>query len=327
MLWRLRNLVLGLGLVVGTVLVTRFIFSSTETPRQEFEVGAVSGSAVLVNDSSASSGRAISFAAAPMADACDTFPAVPRVKPTKDNTGLLSKTSLTSSGGMVISTDNTIIENKDIVGSVIINASNVTIRNSKIHAMGDAAYKAIMINSGKGNKVINNEIYTTNGGSVGVRAENATICGNYIHGFETGLMIGGNMMVQANYLDRFKSGATTPRYNGIQVYSGQGSLLYGNNIMLNDENDAWHTDTASINVTASLGVVNNMEIKGNWLGGGSYSLYVHRQGSYSYNDIRVLENRWYGVAPKGFAAYGPVSDDGGGLTLTGNVWDSSNQSL
>jgi hypothetical protein len=326
---RLRRPVLtGVGVLafatIGTVLLVN---SRAATPVASFEAeaGTRSGNATLVSDAGASGGQAVRFntPATSTAGFCDSFPALPTVKPTATNTGVPAGTTLTNSSTITVNTAGTTINAMHVSGGIVVNANNVTIQNTKVNVSG---YYGIQVKSGvTGTKVLHSEIYTTNGGYVGILAANTTVCGSYIHGFENGMTIDGGMMVQANYVDKLAGTTAEPHYDGIEVYGGGApTRIWGNNILMTSPSGNWLGDTGAINVTAWQGGIDNVDINGNWLGGGSYTLYVDEQGGYNASNVKITNNTWYGAAPRGYAAYGPalIRDSGSVPTWSGNTWEN-----
>ncbi len=317
--------VLSLGLA-GAVYAATNIFASLEA-----ESGTFTGSATVMADTTAAGSSAVMFTtASPSSDFCSSFPALPSAKPDATNTGVPAGTTLTNyTGPTTITTNGTVIDGKIITSQLTINANNVTIRNSKVSPGG--GYWAVLVNDGKtGTTILNSEIYSTNGAYTGISMGDGTVCGNDIHGFENAMTIGGNMTVQANYIHSLKGdGSDTPHYDGIEVYSGSNTNIWGNNIMMTNSSGGWLGDTGAINITTEWSNISNVELRGNWIGGGSYTLYIRKSSgkAYIYSNISVLSNRWYGTAPKGYAAYGPISDDGSSITYSGNIWDGSGQPL
>ena len=201
------------------------------------------------------------------ANFCSTYPALPRIKPDASNTGVPAGTVLRSGGDITVTTPNTTIDAMNLSGGIIVAANNTTIKNSKIMSGG---YYAIKINDGAtGTTIINNEIYTNGGGYIGISGANAIACGNYIHGWENGMTVGGGMIIQANYIEKLLSDQVGAHYDGIEVYDGGNSKIWGNNIRMTDKNGAWLNETGAINLTAWHVPIDNVEMNGNWLGGGS----------------------------------------------------------
>lgn len=258
---------------------------------------------------------------------CVSFPSLPGVKPTRSNTGVPSGTVLTPGGSMTISVAGTIVDARDITGDVVIAANDVTIRNSKIHSPGDANAKAVIVQSGvTGTRILHSEIYTDNGGYVGVQADDTIVCGCYLHGWENALTVGGGMTIQANAIERLKGGQAGAHHDGIEVYGGGApTRIWGNDIRMTDPADAWLGETGAVNVTAYAGDIDDVTIHGNWLGGGSYTLYVDEQNGDQATNVKITGNRFYRMT----AAYGThlIRDGGSVTTWTGNVFDDDGAAI
>ncbi len=256
---------------------------------------------------------------------CSSFPSMPSVKPDTSNTGVPAGTALTAyTGPQTVSIAGTTIDSKDITDTLTIAASNVTIKNSKIHPPGGSATFGIKINSGTNIKILNSEIYTSTGAYVGIYGGNFTACGNYIHGWENGITTGdNNYIIQANYFDKLASGQPGPHYDGIEVYGGNGGKVWGNNIRMTEPSGVWLTETGAINLTSWNSNIDNTEIKGNWIGGGSYTMYVDEQSGFQATNVKVTDNRWY----RNSAQFGThlVRDDTSVTTWSGNVFDDNGQ--
>ena len=228
-------------------------------------------------------------------DFCATFPSLPSTRPTAQNTGVPAGTTLTPSGGMTITKDATVIDARDITGMIHVNANNVTIMNSKVHISGGPSDIAIRVKAGvNGTKILRSEIYSDSGAYVGIIADNTTVCGSYLHGWENAMTVGGGSMIQANYIDRLAGGQAGPHFDGIEVYGGGApSRLWGNHIRLTDPQGEWLSDTGAINLTAWSGDIDDVEMNGNWLGGGSYTLYVDEQNGDQATNVKITNNRFY----------------------------------
>jgi hypothetical protein len=299
----------------------------------EAEQGTLAGQAATAAVTGASGGSGVKFATAATptptpvgGDPCATFPALPAAKPDASNTGVPTGTALTAyAGPTTITTAGTVIDGKIITSQLTIQANNVTVKNSKL---GPGGFWAVQVADNiTGTKILHSEVYAPNGGYTGIGMTDGIVCATHIHGYENGITAGQNMIIQANYIHGLKGdGSTEPHYDAIEVYSGSNTNVWGNTLYVNDPNNGWLDETGALNITTEWSNITNVTAKGNWFGGGSYSVYVRKSGSgnaYTYSNINFINNRWMGSAPAGFAAYGPMSDDGNITTFTGNVWDSS----
>jgi hypothetical protein len=71
---------------------------------------------------------------------------------------------------------------------------------------------------------------------------------------------------------------------------------------MTDPADQWLDETGAINLTAYQGNIDDVEMNGNMLGGGSYTLYVDEQNASKATNVKITNNTFY----KGTPAYGPV---------------------
>jgi hypothetical protein len=253
---------------------------------------------------------------------CDSYPVLPSNKPTRIDTGVSNGISLTDSSFITSDTPGETIDAMNISGGISVEANNVTIKNCRILATG---WWAIDVADGvTGTTILHCEIYTNDGGYIGIHGAHITACGNYIHGFENAITVYGGSTLQANYIDRMQSMQSDAHFDGIEIYGGDGlTRIWGNNIHFSDTNGNWMSETGAINLTAWAENIDSVEIHGNWIGGGTYSLYIDEQNSYKATNIRVTNNHWYGVAPLGHAVYGPFSyARRESITAwSGNVWE------
>lgn len=299
----------------------------------EAESGTPSAGVVVASITGSSGGSVVTFAAAatptpmpvpsstPTADACTTSPALPAAKPIAANTGIPAGTVLSASGNINVTTAGQVVSAKNITGGITVSANNVTIENSRITQSG---YWAIRVMDGvTGTRVIHNEITSPNGAYTGILATDAFICGNYLTKFENTITAGGNTIIQANFIEKLLSDSPTAHYDGIEVYSGSNTKIWGNNIMLTDASGNWRNETGAINITATWSNMNAIDVKGNWLGGGSYTVYVDEQG-YNVTNATFTNNTWYGTSPAGRATYGPalIRDNASVTAWIGNTWEN-----
>lgn len=318
------------GMVGAFALVRSFAAVSANAKITEAEAYASTLNTTIVNDMSTSGSSYIQFDAVsvspPSASGfCDTFPSLPASKPDATNTGVPSGTSLSAyTGPTSITAAGTVIDGRDITQTLTINAPNVTIRNSKIHPGSGSATKGIILNS-TGTKILNSEIYTSGGGYVGIDGSDAVVCGNYLHGWENAMTVGGNMTIQANYIDKLAAAQSGPHYDGIEIYYGGDSKIWGNNIRLTSPSGSWLDDTGAINLTAWTVNIDNVEMNGNWLGGGGYSIYVDEQSGKQATNVVITNNTWY----RDSYLWGThlIRDNSSVTAWTGNIFDDNGQVL
>lgn len=259
--------------------------------------------------------------APPGADPCATLLALPAALPSAANTGVPAGITLTASGDIEADTPGMVIEAKDVTGQILVNANDVTIKNSKVHSKGGENDIAIKIKDGvKGTKVLHSEVYTETGGYVGFLGGDAFVCASYFHGWENALTVGGGMVIQASFIEKLASGQTGPHFDGIEIYGGGGpTKVVGNHIRMTDAKGEWLGETGAINLTAYQGDIDDVEMNGNTLGGGSYTLYVDEQNDSKATNVKITSNTFY----KGTAAYGThlIRREASVTVFTGNRTD------
>lgn len=299
--------------------------AATPTISVELENGTRSSAASLVTDSTASNNQAVKFGSGTTStDFCSSYPARPSSKPDATNTGVPAGTTLTSSGSITASTAGQVINAKNITGTIYVSANNVTIQNSNF-LVTDTYYGIRIADGVTGTKILHNRIYTNNGGYEGILGSNMTICGNYITGFENPITANGAAVIQANFIEKLASNQPGAHYDAIEVYSGNNTSIWGNNLMMTDPSGAWLTETGAINVTGTWSSIDNTVINGNWLGGGSYTLNLDDGQGYAVTNLKVTNNVFYGSAPKGHAYYGINREPSVVTTWSGNTWSDTGQ--
>jgi hypothetical protein len=229
--------------------------------------------------------------------------------PDETNTGVQPGITLTPYDGGSIN-DGDVIENKEVVGTLDFSASNVTIRNCKIHSPGDIW--GINQRSGTNLLVENCEIYSTSsqGELCGVSGSNITVRRCNIYNWENGMSVGSNVLVEDCYIHSPSTRAGAHN-DGIQWGGGSDVIIRHNHIDINDE-------TGCINVGGggSDGLW-NIDIYYNLLNGGTYSIYLEGRDNHTpggIHEVRVIGNVW----EKESYTYGPHAIMG---TVTGLTWE------
>jgi hypothetical protein len=235
-------------------------------------------------------------------------------KPGPSNTGVPAGTVLTPyTGPRTITTAGTVIDSKDVTGSLNIQAKNVIIRNSKIHDDLSATAGINVQDSGSAT-ITDSEIYNF---QVGIVYNNWTAIRINMHDITfDGMKMASNAQLRESWIHNPKP-TSDAHWDGVQVQSGVvNTVIQGNFI------DATGASTNSaLFLCPDLGPSTNgpLTVTGNWLDGGNYTVFIldGANGKYFISNISVTNNR-FGHGGR----YGPT-DINVPVTWTGNVWDDT----
>jgi hypothetical protein len=230
--------------------------------------------------------------------------------PDASNTGVPAGTVLTPSGGMTITTAGTVIDARDISGPVIVDAPNVTIRNSRIrgnafmlvrsNGTGLVVEDSELINEpvagqpnchnaiGFGGYTVRRSEFTGCENAADMGGGNVTFVDNYVHDLDT---------VGPSYV----FGNAGPHTDGVQVGEGAQNLLIRHN-WISPQDEGTPQSTSAIIMYTGGGTPNsNVWIEDNFLDGSraSYALYAPRRQTH---DVYINRNRML----KGFGYTGCV---------------------
>ena len=240
------------------------------------------------------------------------------VKPGPSNTGVPSGTVLTPyTGPRIITTANTVIDSKDVTGSLIIRAKNVVIRNSKIHD-DPTAVAGINVEDSGSATITDSEIYNF---QVGIVYNNWTAIRINMHDITfDGMKMASNAQLRNSWIHNPRPSADA-HWDGVQVQSGvTNTVIQGNFI---DATGA--SANSALFLCPDLGPSTNgpLTVTGNWLDGGNYTLNVLDGANKTYYiaNISVTNNR-FGHGGR----YGPTYVNVP-VTWTGNVWDDTGATI
>lgn len=251
------------GLVaIGGVLLLRGSFAADpgRLSLEPEDAQNLSGGATTVADPLASSGSYLTFTEA-------------RFDPStlnSANSGVEAGVTLTNSGDVTISSSGTTLENKNINGCLRINASNVTVRNTKIANCGGIA--AVDIDSGLTGVVLEHIDVLAAGQSrysVNIYSESGyTLRNSELSESVDGLMMngGGGHVIERNY------------FHDIHIVGDSHSDLIqatrGNNITIKENKLIYKRQaTSAIIIKADLGPLDTVLIANNYSSGGSWNMY------------------------------------------------------
>jgi CBS domain-containing protein len=196
-------------------------------------------------------------------------------------------TVLTPSGSITVHTAGAVINAKDISGTLVVDAPNVTVRRTRIRANGnpiDSTSNAI------GLMVEDSELDGggANGTCVGVFG-GAAVRRTNIHGCENGLNSSGSGTVTNNYIHDLTT-ANGAHTDGVQISQGSHDVLFRHNTISPQDAGRPASTSAIIMWNAEDPQNTRVRIESNRLDGShaSFALYAPRQ---SASDIYINNNR------------------------------------
>jgi hypothetical protein len=241
--------------------------------------------------------------------------------PGPNNTGVPAGTTLTAyTGPTTITVDGSVIDSKLVTGCIVIEANNVTIKNSRLQSNG--CYFNILDNNGNtGLKLTDVEIdgqtNTTSDSSIG--GDNYTCLRCNIHGTTDGAKAGDNVVFRDSYIHDLA--ITSTSHNDSIQSLGTNSLQIIHNTLISKSG----SNSAIILSTGSASRMRNVLMQRNLAGGGGYTIY----GGYGagtddlsrVSNVSITENRIStAVYPRGGAFGAVTSVDPPAVSHSGNVW-------
>lgn len=240
--------------------------------------------------------------------------------PDATNTGVPAGTTLTTyTGPLTINQAGTVIDGKKITGCVVIKANNVTIKNSLLQTNG--CFFNVLSDNGNTGLVLQDVEIDGQGNSTGDSAVNGsgfTCLRCDVHGTVDGFKAGTNVVIQDSWIhDLVIQGDS--HNDGIQSLGTTSLKIIHNRIVLADG-----ATSAVILSTGSASAMKNVEIRGNLLGGGAFTVY----GGYAagqdvrsrVDNISITDNRFTTVVFPRSGAYGPLTSADPPVVLSGNLW-------
>jgi hypothetical protein len=268
--------------------------------------------------------------------------------PDATNTGVPSGTTLLSVPGqvssgpgwsynaagndVVVTVNGTVLSGLYIPCNLMINASNVTVKDVQVVASGNFG---ISLTHTTGATIENSTISGQNAttGRVGSAIDDVysdstgiTIENDNISNFKTGIQIQTGL-VSGNYIHGpgYVSGDHT---NGIFVNGGTQPMTIQDNTIFDS---LGQTDAISLDSEGSGQPVANKTIENNFLAGGSYTIYGGDSLSNTISSILFEGNRFGQLYYTQGGQYGPIAyftaTGTGGNVWSGNFWDTTGQAI
>lgn len=236
--------------------------------------------------------------------------------PSAANTGVPAGVTLTPSGGMTITTPGTVIDGKDISGTINVHANNVTIRNSRVRGSG---FALVWIAGGvTGTRIEDCDLdgMKSSAGSMGVWGP-ATVLRNDIVGVENAVAPGSGSVVQDNYIHALGAPGS-PHIDGIQIDGGLSNITIRHNTIDMTE---W-SQTATVMIDNYFGPISNMSVDNNLLKGAGFTVYSDGQFSGgSITGVKFTNNAFV----RGYWGYALIRNNS--VTQSGNYDYSSGKAI
>ena len=239
--------------------------------------------------------------------------------PTAASTGVPAGTTLTAyTGPATISTAGTVIDGKKITSCLVIEANNVTIKNSLIQSKS-CFFNVLSDNGNTGIQLTDVEI----DGQGNLSGDSALNGGGYtclrcdIHGTVDGFKAGTAVTIRDSFIHDLAVGNDSHN-DGIQSLGTTSLKILHNRIVI-----AGQATSAIILTTNAADQIRNVQIDGNLLGGGAWTVYggVDPGSEKKVSNIAITGNQFTtAIYPKS-GAYGPLtSADPPVVAVSGNTW-------
>jgi hypothetical protein len=237
--------------------------------------------------------------------------------PDATNTGVPGGTRLRPvNGDMKVTQAGMVIDGVSLNGCITIEAPQVTIRDSKVSCPGPYGIFSYEKNySGGGLLIEDVEVDCEDTQATGIASYGFTALRVKVHGCENGFSIDNTSIVRDSYVyDLFiGNGGHT---DGIQMGGNDDTIVH--NTILN----AFDGGTSAI-ITPPTGM-SHVDISGNLLAGGAYTLYCPRTSSTA---VVVTNNRFSRIYSPHGGEYGPWVYCDMVAEQHGNVWDDNSTPL
>lgn len=240
--------------------------------------------------------------------------------PGPSNTGVPAGTTLTAyTGPTTITTNNMVIDGKQLTGSLTINAQNVTIKNSLINYTGGGGggSGAIKILSGASVTIDHVEVNGNSAVHSCVWHEGSSMTVTYLkcHDMEDAIFSwadtgnaqsGNNFTVEHSYIYNFNAVESNGHFDGYQTEGAANGIVRHNTIAASQDN------TSAIAIWNGQKNTDNILVDNNLLKGGGFTAYAqdyspseaNPAGGYTMTNIRFTNNKFSNIDSGCVGAYG-----------------------
>lgn len=237
----------------------------------------------------------------------------------------------TADNEVIVTGTGAVLSGLYIPHELVINASNVTVKDVQVAVSGDFG---IALTHTSNATIENSTISGLNSTTGRVSSAIDDVYGdstgmvlkaNNISSFKTAIQISSGL-VEANYIHDpgYMSGDHT---NGFYTNGGTGVLTIENNTIFDglNQTDAINLDSGSTGVPVA-----NKTVEGNFLAGGSYTIYGGTAPSNTTSNIVIKNNRFGQQYYPTSGEYGPIAyfnPTSSGNSWSGNIWDTTGATI
>lgn len=243
-----------------------------------------------------------------------------------DTVGVPSDRTLTPyTGVLTITKDNTVIDNMDIKGRVVVKANNVTIKNTKIRGQESVYVGLIDARSGNtGLKVIDTEIFSElrNPNTNGIMGGNFTLERVNIHDVVDQVHITtlGNVQILHSWLHSNVHYENDPNWNGGPSHDDNIQLIGGSNILIKNSRIEG-SKNAAVMAGQNNAAIKNLVLDGNLLGGGACTVNI---GPKNFGAMagygNVIKNNKFQRNQTKHIGCAVIVPNGSAPTMSNNIW-------
>jgi len=234
-------------------------------------------------------------------------------------------------GEVLVSTNGTVLSGLYIPCELVIDASNVTVKNVQVVSGGSFG---VALENTANVTIENSTISGVNATALRVGSAIDDVYGNStgtvvkddnISFFKTGIQISTGL-IEGNYIHApgYIAGDHT---NGIYVNGGTAPLTIENNTIFNSASE---TDAINLDAGSAGSAVANKTIENNFLAGGTYTIYGGDGPNNPTSNIVIENNRFGQLYYPTSGQFGPAAyyaTTGTGNVWSGNFWDTTGQAI
>jgi hypothetical protein len=182
------------------------------------------------------------------------------------------------------STDNAIVSDLEIRGSIVIEAKNVTMKNVRL--LSETPWHALRVMDDARGFVLQDSEIDGQGRTVNGVLGFGTFLRNNIHGVDNGMNVTGPSVIRENYMHSFR-GTNDSHFDGVEVNGGHDIMIINNKIINRN------AQTSAIMLNNYFSGLRDITIEGNILVGGGYTIYLDGRfqgGIVNQESIKILNN-------------------------------------